>query len=73
MKRNFRGEGPAVVEAEFFEDGTILLDHPTALPPCNGTIVGKLAEWAAKTPDAPWLSDVTLTISYSKAHDTRRL
>lgn len=53
-------------------DGTILLDSVENLPPVEGTIFGKLEEWANRTPDSVWLSEGDRQLSFGEGHALRR-
>jgi len=65
------GQSPQV-EAIAREDGTILLRSPLALPPVQGSLCERLAQWARLTPDAAFLSDADRLITYAEAHTLRR-
>lgn len=63
-----RPDAAPSVTATHRPDGSILLTSDIELPPVEGTIVDRLAYWAAKTPDAPFLSHNERVLNYAEAN-----
>lgn len=63
---------PVDVRAERREDGSIVLTNGVSLPPVTGTIPARLVHWASATPDAPFLSEGDVILTYGQAERRRR-